>query len=446
MPTRIVRQVRLLAALTVALPLSATAVDFVDGKQPNVKQVALGKLLFHDKLLSGNMNTSCASCHHALADTGDGLSLPIGEGGRGLGVTRDTGSGAAAVVERVPRNAPPVFMLGSTEVTAMFHDGRIEFDPSFPSGFASPAGDDLPEGLDTIVAVQAMFPVTSPTEMAGQGNESLIAAAAAVEDLTGVWQLLAERLQSVPEYVNLFVDAFDDIGGAADITYVHAANAIGAFEIDAWRADNSPWDAFKGGNSRELNKHEKHGFKLFFGKAGCSGCHSGDTFSDMQYHAIAMPQIGPGKGDGYDGHEDFGRFRVTGDERDMFAFRTPPLRNVALTAPYGHSGAYDTLEDVVRHHLDPQAALWEYHDQNACRSKPVMPARDDLDAIDCAVMDDAIRVQAIADAAADYRPVKLKEKDIGDLLAFLNALTDKGNIDLRRDVPKSVPSGLTLAE
>lgn len=134
----------------------------------------------------------------------------------------------------------------------------------------------------------------------------------------------------------------------------------------------------------------------------------------MQYHAIAMPQIGPGKGDGYDGHEDFERFRVTGDERDMFAFRTPPLRNVALSAPYGHSGAYDTLED--------------------------------LNAINCAVMDDAIRVQAIADAAAGYRPVKLKEKDISDLLAFLNALTDKGNIDLRQDVPKSVPSGSTLAD
>lgn len=66
-----------------ALPMSAAAIDFVNNK-PDSNQVELGKLLFHDKLLSGNMNISCASCHHALADTGDGLSLPVGEGGRGL--------------------------------------------------------------------------------------------------------------------------------------------------------------------------------------------------------------------------------------------------------------------------------------------------------------------------------------------------------------------------
>jgi len=57
----------------------------------------------------------------------------------------------------------------------------------------------------------------------------------------------------------------------------------------------------------------------------------------MQFHAIAMPQIGPGKGDGFDGRDDFGRFRETEKDEDMYAFRTLPLHNVALTAPYGHS-------------------------------------------------------------------------------------------------------------
>jgi cytochrome c peroxidase len=166
----------------------------------------------------------------------------------------------------------------------------------------------------------------------------------------------------------------------------------------------------------------------------------------MEFHAIAMPQIGPGKGDGFDGHDDFGRFRETGEAVDMYAFRTPPLRNVALTAPYGHAGAYDTLEDVVRHHLHPQAALWAYHDNDDCRSKPVMPSRPDLDAIDCAVMDDPARVQAIADAAAGYQPVSLTDHEVNKLLAFLHALTDKSTIDLRADVPTSVPSGSSLAE
>jgi cytochrome c peroxidase len=427
------------------LPATATAVDFVDGGTPDPLKVELGKVLFHDKELSGNRNISCATCHHALTDTGDGLSLPVGEGGAGVGVTRNTGTKKDAIHERVPRNAPPIFMLGSTEVTVLFHDGRIEKDPEFPSGFKSPAGHDLPEGLDSILAVQAMFPVTSGAEMAGQPRENEVANAAAIGPV-GVWELLAERLQSIPAYVNLFTGAFDDISSADDITYAHAANAIAAFEIDAWRANESPWDAFQAGNYQALSKEEEEGSKLFFGKAGCSGCHSGDIFSDMQFHAIAMPQIGPGKGDGYDGHDDFGRFRETRDEADMYAFRTPPLRNVALTAPYGHAGAYNTLEDVVRHHLDPVSALWTYHETDACRSKPVMPSREDLDTIDCIVMDDSTRVAAIADAASNYQPVYLSDTEVDQVVAFLNALTDKSTIDLRKDVPASVPSGETIIE
>lgn len=343
--------------LLLFLASPAAAADFVDGGSPDSLKVELGKMLFHDKELSGNRNISCATCHHPLTDTGDGLSLPVGEGGSGLGVTRNTGTKKVAIHERVPRNSPPIFMLGSTEVTVLFHDGRIEQDPEYPSGFKSPAGQDLPEGLDNILAVQAMFPVTSSIEMAGQPKENEIADAAAIGPV-GVWEHLSERLRAIPGYVNLFIDAFEDIHTGNDITYVHAANAIAAFEIDAWRANNSPWDKYQVGNFQALNKEQKNGFKLFFGRAGCSGCHSGDIFSEMQFHAIAMPQIGPGKGDGFDGHDDFGRFRETLDPADMFAFRTPPLRNVALTAPYGHAGAYNTLEAVVRHHLDPRSALW----------------------------------------------------------------------------------------
>lgn len=420
-------------------------IQFVDHGIPDPAKVYLGKLLFHDKTLSGNRNISCATCHHALTDTGDGLSLPVGEGGKGLGVTRDTGEGGDAIQERVPRNAPPVFMLGSNEVTRLFHDGRVEVAGEYPSGFKSPAGYDLPEGLENILAVQAMFPVTSSAEMAGQPGENDIADATGVA-LTSVWNLLAERLRSIPGYVELFIDVFDDIGDSVDITYVHAANAIAAFEIDTWRANQSPWDAYLSGNAQALSKIETKGAKLFFGKAGCAACHSGGIFSDMEFHAIAMPQIGPGKGDGVDGIEDYGRYRETGDPEDMYAFRTPPLRNIALTAPYGHAGAYNTLEEVVRHHADPVAALWEYHYQDYCRLKPVMPSRADLDTKDCRVMNDPGMVQAIADAASGYQVVELTESEVLEIVAFLGALTDKSTIDLRSDVPSSLPSGESLVE
>lgn len=405
------------------------------------EKVALGRLLFIDKVLSGNLNISCATCHHSLTDTGDGLSLPVGEGGRGLGVTRDTGAGVDEIHERVPRNAPPVFNLGAREFTTMFHDGRVQEDPAEPSGFRSPAGSQLPSGLESALAAQAMFPVTSATEMAGQAGENPIADAAAANQLAGpggVWDQLAERLRAIPEYVDRFQRAYDDVTGPADITFVHAANAIAAFEATAWRADNSPFDRFLRGNGAAMSTQAKRGMRLFYGKANCAACHSGTFQSDQQFHAIAMPQVGPGKGDGPSGHEDFGRERVTGDPADRFRFRTPSLRNVALTGPWGHDGAYDSLEAVVRHHLHPLRSLRTYD-----ASQLVVPSRPDLDAQDLVVMQDPAAVQAIAQAN-ELVPVRLRKREVADLIAFLQALTDPASIDLRGDVPRRVPSGLPL--
>ena len=417
--------------------------DFYDKGKPNMTKVMLGKKLFFDKELSGNRNDSCATCHHALTDTGDGLSLPVGEGGRGLGVTRDTGSGSDAVKERVPRNAPHIFNLGAYQFDKMFHDGRVAVDTTQPSGFATPAGDDFPLNLENVLAAQAMFPVTSATEMAGQLGENTIANAAAAGNLAGpggVWEQLALRLQAIPEYVDLFIAAFKDVKSATDITYAHAANAIAAFEAAAWRADNSPLDLYLRGNKKAMSEMAMDGMDLFYGSAGCSSCHSGVFQTDQSFHAIAIPQIGPGKGNGLSSHEDFGRYNVTRDPADMFKFRTPTLRNVALTGPWGHDGAYNSLRAVVEHHLDPLKSLESYDPNQA-----VLPSRADLDELDFVVHNDWETRNAIA-AANELNPVNLNKKQINALMAFLHALTDPGSIDLRNDVPKSVPSGLPLAE
>lgn len=403
---------------------------------------SLGKLLFHDKILSGNRNISCATCHHALTDTGDGLSLSIGEGANGLGVARNTGLGDDAVPERVPRNAPHVFNLGAIQFSRLFHDGRVEIDPYAPSGFLSPAGADLPAGLDNPLAVQAMFPVTSGTEMAGQSGENDVADAAGDGNLPLVWDLLALRLQGIPEYVSLFIDAFDDVSSAADITYAHAANAIAAYEAAAFRADNSPFDRYLRGNFRALSTDERRGMHLFYGKAGCGDCHTGVLQTDHGFHAIGIPQIGPGKGDnlpGYkDGHDDFGRERVTGDIDDRFRFRTPSLRNVALTGPWGHDGAYNTLEAVVRHHLKPIASASNYD-----TSQAVLPSRSDLDAEDFVCHNDPARRKQIMQVL-DIQPRNLSAREFRQLMDFLHALTDRESLDLRREVPARVPSGLPV--
>ncbi|MGD8999864.1 MAG: cytochrome c peroxidase [Granulosicoccaceae bacterium] len=440
-----------LPALTVALaqpvsasqlPPAASDADYYDNGAPNAAKVELGRNLFFDKILSGNQNISCATCHHSLTDTGDGLSLPVGEGGRGLGVTRDTGSGADAVHERVPRNAPPVFNLGARSFSVIFHDGRVEADPAFPSGVKTPAGHDLPAILDNPLAAQAMFPVTSATEMAGQSGENTIADQAAIGNLAGpagVWEQLATRLKAIPEYVDMFNAAYGI--SQSEITYAHAANAIAAFEATAWRADNSPFDRYLRGEHGALSKPAKNGMKIFYGKANCASCHSGTFQTDNRFHAIAVPQIGPGKGQDFDGRGDHGRVAISGDPADLYRFRTPTLRNVALTAPYGHSGAYDSLEDMVRHHLDTTTALNSYD----CANTPVLPSRPDLDAIDCVVQNDPLRVAEIAESS-EIAPVALSDDEVNDVLEFLNALTDPASIDLRGDLPKGVPSGLTLAE
>jgi cytochrome c peroxidase len=426
-----------------ALPSPLSDRDFYDDGAPPPAKVELGRLLFFDKILSGNRNISCATCHHPLAATGDGLSLSVGEGGAGLGMTRVPGQGAAAVHERVPRNAPPVFNLGARQFTVMFHDGRVELDPAQPGGVRSPAGAALPSGLDNVLAVQAMFPVTSAAEMAGSRGENTVADAAAAGNLAGpggVWEQLADRLRGIPEYVELFRAAFPSIRSAQEIQYVDAANAIAAFEAVFWRADDSPFDRYLRGEHGAMSAEAAEGMRLFYGSAGCSACHAGVLQTDLAFHSIALPQIGPGKGDGLDGRDDFGRERVTGRRADRCRFRTPSLRNVVLTGPWGHDGAYDDLRAMIDHHLDPVGSLEAYDPGQA-----VLPSRPDLDALDLTVHRDPARRAAIA-STNDVPPISLDAAERERVVAFLHVLTSERSLDLRRDVPARVPSGLPIAD
>jgi cytochrome c peroxidase len=345
----------------------------------------------------------------------------------------------------VPRNAPALFNLGAQEFTHLFHDGRVQLNTMFPNGIESPAGFDLPEDLDNPLAVQAMFPVTSATEMAGQAGENPVADAAAAGKLAGtngVWAQLAGRLQGIEGYAEQFIAVFDDVTSPEDIRFTHAANAIASFEAVSWRADNSPFDRYLRGERVAMSASALLGMRTFYSakKGNCASCHSGVFQTDHSFRAIAVPQVGPGKGDGAFGYEDFGRERVTGDRTDRYRFRVPSLRNVAQTAPYGHSGAFDTLEAMLRHHLDPAASLYDYDP-----GQVVVPARPDLDAQDYVATSDANVLAGIA-AANQLAPVRLTEREIRQLIDFLHALTDPAMLDRRADVPKSLPSGMPLAD
>ena len=121
--------------------------DFHEDGAPSPAKVELGRALFFDKILSGNRNIACATCHHPRHASADGVSLSLGEGASGLGPDRAAGPDQP-VLGRVPRNAPALFNLGAREFAVMYHDGRIEPDPgdAWSNGFWSPAREQLPAG------------------------------------------------------------------------------------------------------------------------------------------------------------------------------------------------------------------------------------------------------------------------------------------------------------
>ena len=143
---------------------------------------------------------------------------------------------------------------------------------------------------------------------------------------------------------------------------------------------------------------------------------------------MAVPQVGPGKG--REEPLDYGRARETGDKCDLFAFRTPPLRNVALTGPWMHNGAYTTLEGAVRHMLDPVRGYQEYD-----------PSQLPLEMRELVIDDPEIEAQLTA-GCDRVEPVVLEEAEIQALLAFMHALSSPSAADLSHLIPSSVPSGL----
>ncbi len=413
------------------LPAPLTDADFAP---VNEAEARLGQLLFFDPVLSGNRNVSCGTCHHPAFGTSDGLSLGIGDGGVGLGPKR-VANPDNMPEQRIPRNAPALFNLGAHEFTVLFHDGRIEVDPDRPGGLRTPLDADMVTGFASLLSAQTMFPVLSPDEMAGHYSENDVAQAVRRGVITGqggAWDIIARRVGDIPAYAMQFTAVYDHIDTPDQITFADISNAIAAFMAFEWRADNAPFDAVLRGEA-VLPEPAATGMALFYGDAGCASCHSGPFLTDHGFHAMGAPQIGPGKAARFESHaRDEGRFRVTGDPADLYAFRTPSLRNVAVTGPYGHAGAHVDLRSFVEAHLDPVGALQSY--EFGAVALPDLAVDDTRGLADR----DAI-AQAVTTA-----PRALTEADVTALLAFLDALTDPAARQGRLGVPETVPSGLPV--
>lgn len=409
------------------LPRALKSSDFIAFDQDKAR---IGQLLFYDKILSGNKNISCGTCHHHNLGGSDGLSLGVGEGGAGLGPDRTTASENDRIAKRIPRNAPALWNLGASDVRVMFHDGRLEISDNYESGFNSPVDDYLPDGLDSLLAAQALFPMTARFEMSGDPGENEIADAIAQMPHTA-WPLIAERVREIPAYADMFAETFENVETAEDISIVEIGNALAAFIGSEWRNFDSPFDRYLAGDRSAMGLKALRGMDLFFGEAGCSSCHSGPLLTDQAFHSLGLPEFGPGKTE--DGR-DPGRYAETGNVADQNSFRTPMLRNIALTAPYGHNGAYATLEGIVRHHADPARSLTEWVIEEASlRPAPWLS-------------DEVARDNRIAElaASAQIKPVSLTDVEIAQLVAFLESLTGETALERPMGRPSVVPSGLTV--
>lgn len=417
----------------VPLFVQATELPEANAQFPpaNGPQIELGQLLFYDPVLSGSGTVACATCHHPKHGTSDGVSLGLGDGGIGLGPER-TADPDNRPEQRIPRNSPALFNLGASEFTAFFHDGRLE---ETANGLRTPLGAEMEQGFANALSAQTMFPVLSGDEMAGHYSENDVSQAVRQGLITGpdgAWDKLTKRVEAIPEYRA----RFDQVIGPKPIHFTDISDAIAAFVDFEWRGDNSPFDLYLRGVG-DLPDIAMKGMNLFYGAAGCATCHSGQFQTDHSYHAIAMPQIGPGKAARFERHQrDVGRMRVTGDPADAYRFRTPSLRNVVQTAPYGHAGTYATLEAAVRHHLDPVGSLMAYDPAQA-----VLPNLEGQR--DFAVLADEAEMAVIA-AANELEPVHLEDEEVAAILAFLETLTDPQSIQGALGVPESVPSGLLV--
>jgi cytochrome c peroxidase len=385
--------------------------------------VRLGRMLAFDKILSGNRDISCMTCHLPALATGDGRSLSIGQGATGLGLARVHPTGAF-----IPRNAPALFNLHT--LPSLFWDGRVSVDGQ--GDFHTPAGSQLTADMAQVfefgaISALPLFPVLSREEMrATSGNEL---ASIPDDDPQAVWEALMGRLGAISEYRALFAEAYPGTL-FGDMTFAHASNAIAGFLVSEFAFDDTPWDRFLRGNDNALSAEQLVGAQTFL-TIRCSLCHNSPTFSDNLFHNVAVAQIGPGQGDGLLGNDDFGRERVTGDPADRYRFRTTPLRNVTLTAPYGHDGAILDLREFIEHYSESHLKLLAFDPGTL---EPLLQGT---------LVPNATEILATRDVILDG--VVLPSDVVDQLMAFMDALADPRAKNLaQKTTPPRVPSGLPV--
>ncbi|OIQ46891.1 MAG: hypothetical protein BM565_09400 [Gammaproteobacteria bacterium MedPE] len=389
----------------------------------------LGKLLFFSTQLSGQRDVACASCHHPLLGGDDDLSLSVGVNPVDIEVIGHHRRSKSATI-LVPRNAPTTFN-SSLWQRKLFHDGRIERLNEFsllPPEISTPDEKfgDIDIGATSLVQAQAGFPVTSEHEMRAaykdkSSNDSL--RSALVDNLVkSVTKLSSDNVNS---WQNLFLEVFPHSKNESLFelfNFQRIQFLIGEYEKSQVFID-TPWKAYVGGNKNALTSDEKRGAILFYtpvknGGAGCVGCHSGDFFTDENFHVVAFPQIGEGVD--IQGN-DTGRYLRSGIPDDRYAFRTPSLINATATAPYGHNGAFDDLKNAIQYHLDPIKGSKKY-DYSLKQLRQQGITNINAKKHTSSAVKQLIMLQR--QQRSKLVVTTLSEKEIIELISFIGSLTD----------------------
>jgi len=265
-------------------PLGSGA-DFAKVPWVTPEKARLGRWLFFDKRLSADGTISCATCHDPRFAYSE--AVPTSTGIRG---------------QVGKRKSPPVLNAAWPREPVFFWDGRAKS-----------------------LAEQAKGPIENPIEM---GNTHAAA---------------AKTIAGIPGYRPYFREACGD----ARVDIDRIAEAIAAYEATRL-SGNSAYDRFDAGDEKALSEEAIEGRDLFFGRARCSACHLGPSFTDARFHNLGVGFGAPPAGKpAAEGFADRGRFEVTKAEKDLGAFKTPTLRNLLKRGPYMHDGSMKTLREVV---------------------------------------------------------------------------------------------------
>jgi cytochrome c peroxidase len=260
-----------------------------------VEGVQLGRMLFYDPILSADSTQSCSSCHLPQGSFTDNLAVS-----RGIdGIAGKRSSMSLLNVAYVP--------------TRLFWDGR-----------------------SATLEAQALLPVEDPIE------------------LHHTWPEVIEKLKNHATYPAMFRKAFG-IEDRKEMTKELAAKAIAQFERILISSGNSKYDDFQRGNVDALDEEELDGKLMFFDEgqlynlpdAQCFHCHGGLTLTGGQFFNNGLDNVAS-----LDDFADLGLGGVSGNRNDNGKFRTPTLRNIALSAPYMHDGRFETLEEAVAQYAD----------------------------------------------------------------------------------------------